>query len=217
MEKALLLPLKKINVLHDGLDLDNFKIDFNENNERLGITYCGSLLPDKGIDTLLQASDLLPDIKFTIIGGHPSEIESYKRKWGKFNLDNVNFWGFKNPKLIPKYLLMSDLLILPSTAKSIKSSLYTSAMKLFEYLGAGKAIIASDIPSIREVLTHHETAYLVKSDDPQELAKAIDIVLKNNVLRALLEKNAKKLSIKYSWSERVKEMLEKSKISTKKT
>jgi glycosyltransferase involved in cell wall biosynthesis len=112
---------------------------------------------------------------------------------------------------------MSDLLILPSTAKTIKSSLYTSAMKLFEYLGAGKAIIASDIPSIREVLIHNETSYLVKPDDPQELAKAIDIVLKDNVLRTLLEKNAKKLSIKYSWTERAKEMLEKSEISIKKT
>ena len=217
LEKALFLPLDRINVLHDGLDLDNFQIDFNEDDESLGITYCGSLLPDKGIDTLLQASDLLPDIKFTIIGGYPSEIESYRKKWGKFNLDNVDFWGFKNPKFIPKYLLMSDLLILPSTAKTIKSSLYTSAMKLFEYLGAGKAIIASDIPSIREVLIHNETSYLVKPDDPQELAKAIDIVLKDNVLRTLLEKNAKKLSIKYSWTERAKEMLEKSEISIKKT
>ena len=216
LEKALLLPFKKINVLHDGLDLENFKINFNKNDETLGVTYCGSLLPDKGIDTLLQASALLPDIKFTIIGGYPSEIESYRRKWRKFNLDNVDFWGFKNPKFIPKYLLMSNLLIIPSTAKTIKSSLYTSAMKLFEYLGAGKAIIASDIPSIREVLIHHETAYLVKPDDPQELAKAIDIVLKDNNLRTLLEENAKNLSLKYSWIERATEMLEKSEISTKK-
>ena len=217
LEKALFLPFKKINVLHDGLDLENFKINFNKNDETLGVTYCGSLLPDKGIDTLLQASVLLPDIKFTIIGGYPSEIESYRRKWRKFNLDNVDFWGFKNPKFIPKYLLMSNILIIPSTAKTIKSSLYTSAMKLFEYLGAGKAIIASDIPSIREVLIHHETAYLVKPDDPQELAKAIDIVLKDNNLRTLLEENAKKLSLKYSWIERATEMLEKSEISTKKT
>ena len=217
LEKALLLPFKKINVLHDGLDLENFKINFNKNDETLGVTYCGSLLPDKGVDTLLQASVLLPDIKFTIIGGYPSEIESYRRKWRKFNLDNVDFWGFKNPKFIPKYLLMSNLLIIPSTAKTIKSSLYTSAMKLFEYLGAGKAIIASDIPSIREVLIHHETAYLVKPDDPQELAKAIDIVLKDNNLRTLLEENAKNLSLKYSWIERATEMLEKSEISTKKT
>ena len=111
-------------------------------------------MPDKGIDTLLQASEMLPHLKFTIIGGHPSEIESYKKKWENLNLENVNFLGFKNPKFIPKYLKMSDLLILPSTAKTKKSSLYTSAMKLFEYLGAGKAIIASDIPSVREVLKH---------------------------------------------------------------
>ena len=86
-------------------------------------------------------------------------------------------------------------------------------MKLFEYLGAGKAIIASDIPSITEVLKHCETAYLVKPDDHKELAKAIEKVLKDNALKILLESNAKKLSMKYSWIERAKEMLEKSNIS----
>ena len=213
LEKALDLPHEIINVLHDGLDLETFKENIREDYEKLGVTYCGSLLPDKGIDTLLQASEMLPHLKFTIIGGHPSEIESYKKKWENLNLENVNFLGFKNPKFIPKYLKMSDLLILPSTAKTKKSSLYTSAMKLFEYLGAGKAIIASDIPSVREVLKHAETGYLIKPDDHEELAISIDKVLKDNDLKTLLENNAKKLSMKYSWVERTKNMLEKSKIS----
>ncbi|MBM31884.1 MAG: hypothetical protein CL764_03390 [Chloroflexi bacterium] len=212
LEKALGLPHEMVNVLHDGVDLETFKLNIKD-YERLGVTYCGSLLPDKGIDTLLQASQILSHLRFTIIGGHPSEIDFYKKKWGEFNLENVNFWGFKNPKLIPKYLIMSDLLILPSSAKTKKSYLYTSAMKLFEYLGAGKAIIASDIPSITEVLKHCETAYLVKPDDHKELAKAIEKVLKDNALKILLESNAKKLSMKYSWIERAKEMLEKSNIS----
>ena len=68
-------------------------------------------------------------------------------------------------------------------------------MKLFEYLGAGKAIIASDIPSVREVLKHAETGYLIKPDDHEELAISIDKVLKDNDLKTLLENNAKKLSI----------------------
>ena len=86
-------------------------------------------------------------------------------------------------------------------------------MKLFEYLGAGKAIIASDIPSQREVLKHAETGYLIKPADHKELAISIDKVLKDNDLKTLLENNAKKLSMKYSWVERTKNMLEKSKIS----
>ena len=215
LEKTLGLSDKKVNTLHDGVELDLFKENLDKNDGDLGVTYCGSLLPDKGVEVLLQASDRLPKIKFTIIGGHDSEIESYKNKWKKCYLDNINFIGYVNPKYVPEYLVKSEILVLPSTGKTKKSSLYTSSLKLFEYLGAAKAIIASDLPAVREVLVHRKTAYLVKPDDPDELAKAIDILLKDKPLKDLLEKNAKKLARKYSWFGRAKRMLEESNIHIK--
>jgi glycosyltransferase involved in cell wall biosynthesis len=46
-------------------------------------------------------------------------------------------------------------------------------MKLFEYMAAGRAIVASDLPGIREVLSHDVDSLLVPHDDPAAWADAI--------------------------------------------
>jgi glycosyltransferase involved in cell wall biosynthesis len=52
-------------------------------------------------------------------------------------------------------------------------SRYTSPLKLYEYLAAGRPIVASDVPAVREVVADGTTAILVPPDDPQALADGI--------------------------------------------
>jgi glycosyltransferase involved in cell wall biosynthesis len=55
-------------------------------------------------------------------------------------------------------------------------------LKLYEYLAAGRPIVASDVPAIREVVTDGETAILVPPDDPEALAEGIAGLLAAPVL-----------------------------------
>ena len=58
------------------------------------------------------------------------------------------------------------MLVLPNPASAI-STHFTSPLKLFEYMAAGRAIVASDLPAIREVLRDGENALLVTPGDAE--------------------------------------------------
>ena len=58
------------------------------------------------------------------------------------------------------------MLVLPNPASAI-SSAFTSPLKLFEYMASGRPIVASDLPSLREVLRDGENALLVAPGNPR--------------------------------------------------
>ena len=62
------------------------------------------------------------------------------------------------------------MLVLPNPASAI-SSAFTSPLKLFEYMAAGRPIVASDLPAIREVLTADVNALLVAPGNAPALAR----------------------------------------------
>jgi glycosyltransferase involved in cell wall biosynthesis len=82
------------------------------------------------------------------------------------------------------------------------SDRYTSPLKLFEYLMMGRPIVASDLPALREVLTHEETALLVPAGDPTALAGAVTRLMDDPALAASLAARARALAPAFTWSAR---------------
>jgi glycosyltransferase involved in cell wall biosynthesis len=80
-------------------------------------------------------------------------------------------------------------------------------MKLFEYMAAGVPIVASDLPSIREVLRHGENAWLVKPGEPDAIAKGIQIILENPPLANQLSRQACLDVRDYTWRQRANRIL----------
>jgi glycosyltransferase involved in cell wall biosynthesis len=66
----------------------------------------------------------------------------------------------------------ADVLLLPNTARHASSARYTSPLKLFAYMTSGKPIVASDLPSLRDIL-NEQNAVLVAADDAQALAEGV--------------------------------------------
>ena len=83
------------------------------------------------------------------------------------------------------------------------SELHTSPMKLFEYLAAGRPIVASRLPSLLEIVDEN-SAVIVEPNDPEALARGIEKVFADDKYAKMLAENARKLSLKYSWEERAK-------------
>ena len=79
-------------------------------------------------------------------------------------------------------------------------------MKMFEYLASGRAIVASDLPVMHEVLDD-DTAVFCEPDNLQAWLNALQDLIANENKRNLLGQNAKHASKKYSWVARAQNAL----------
>ncbi len=113
----------------------------------------------------------------------------------------MTFTGHLPPSDIPARLAEADILVLPNPASAI-STHATSPLKLFEYMAAGKAIVASNLPAIREILTHDVNAVLVTPGDADALAAGICRLADDGALRETLGGAARAAVAEYSWDRR---------------
>lgn len=174
------------------------------------IMYAGNLYRWKGVDVILEAVKL-PEVKSLnavvfIVGGDENDVEAYKKKVEEENISGVAFSGHVLRKDIPFYLKAADVLILPNSAESEESVSYTSPIKMFEYMASGVPIIASDLPSIREVL-NDRSCFFVKPDRPEELGGAISKMLSDSSLCKRIADQALLDVKKYTWDEYAKKII----------
>ena len=222
---------KRIRVFSDGVDLGKFSINnFQFSNEKgenirkkLGIKegekvvmYVGSLKKWKGVETLIESfhelkvKSLKLKVKLVIVGKGPEE-ESLRLKVKKLRLESkVIFAGFADRKNVPVYMAAADALVLPNSGQEDISRLYTSPLKMFEYMAAGRPIVATDLPSIREVLSE-KTAFLFKVDDKADLAEKIKIALEDEEGARRRSRVALKEVRDYSWEKRARKISDKMK------
>lgn len=195
----------RIEVLADGVDLNQFKAQNLELKtvDKKSIVYTGNLFEWKGVYVLAEAAKLLPEHEFQFIGGSPNEIEKFK---SQEPAKNIQLIGHVPHNQVPGYLAGVDVLVLPNSGKSAISKYYTSPLKMFEYMAVGKPIVASDLPSIREVLSE-SNCILVKPDDPAALAEGIRRVLENGELAERISKQARADVQQYDWQKRAERIL----------
>ncbi|TAL49398.1 glycosyltransferase [Patescibacteria group bacterium] len=203
---------KNILVSPDGVDLEPFSIPIPKQDARkkLGlpvekriVLYTGHLYSWKGVDILADAAKNI-DAEVFFVGGTREDIESFQRKYR--HIQNIHILGQKLHHEVPLYLKAADVLVLPNSSKDRISQLYTSPMKLFEYMASGTPIISSDLPSLREVLDE-SMVYFFTPDDPKSLAETVDLVLKNYDEARQKANMALSRVEQYSWRKRAQNIL----------
>jgi len=211
------VPEDKILVARDGVDLQRFKEETGKERarEKLGlpidkkiICYTGHLFPWKGVYTLAESAKLLQGCLFVVVGGMDDDIRRFQDYLKAEGIPNVEVVGYVQPSIIPDYLFAADTLVLPNSAKAKIASYYTSPLKLFEYMASRRPIVASDLPSLGEVLRSRENTILVEPDSPEALAEGIKRVLDDPDLARRISEQAYKEVGQYSWEERARKILE---------
>lgn len=209
------VPQGKIVYWPNGTDVERFDIAVSREEARvkLGLAheqkialYTGSLQRWKGVETLIQASEFLSaGTAVYIVGRSSSEIAALQPKAKSQKLKAV-FAGQRPWAEIPLWLKAADVLVLPNTGREKVSRFYTSPMKLFEYMASGRPIVASDIPSIREIV-NDGMVFFAAPDDPRSFARAIREVLDNPDEALRRAERARQESQKYTWETRAKKIL----------
>ena len=208
-------------VAHDGADLDEFpsSLSRDESRRKLHLPegafmagYAGSLFEGRGLEVILEVSRVLKDVLFVIVGGERGQADRLKRKVKETGLANVLVIGFVPHRMVPVYLAAFDELLMPyqeavrTHQKKHDIASCMSPLKMFEYMAAGRPIVASRLKVIGEILEDRRNAILVPSDSVTEWAGAIRTLRDNESLSRTIGEQARDDVRKYSWDKRVKKI-----------
>lgn len=170
------------------------------------VLYIGSFFTHawKGVDVLLEAIAYLPpDTHAVLVGGSLDDVVRIKKQCG---VERLTVRAAVPQNEVATWIKMADALVLPNKSGYTASDLYTSPLKLFEYMVSGIPIVASDLPSIREIATPEEVLF-VEPNDPRALAEGIIRVLQDPHLGSRLRKNAYRKGIEYTWENQAGKIL----------
>jgi glycosyltransferase involved in cell wall biosynthesis len=205
-------PMKLI-LAHDAADVVRFTTANSAklSHKSLQIGYVGQLYPGKGMELIEQIVRRCPSMQFHIVGGSEHDI----RHWKRFlqNQDNVVFHGHVPHEETEKLRQQCDVLIAPYQndvrvfGGGNNVAPWMSPLKLFEYMASGKAIVCSDLPVLREILTHEETALLCDPLKPEEWEDALKRVDADAEFRTGLGERARQAHAEsYTWDARVEKI-----------
>jgi glycosyltransferase involved in cell wall biosynthesis len=163
---------------------------------------------NKGVGTLVQALAAIEGASLAIVGGPEDAVEILRREWLALGMVNKQFLyaGQVAPDAVPLYLRAFDVCAMPHPFNP-QFAYYTSPLKLFEYMAAERAIVASDLPAWADVVQNGKNALLVPPSDSHALAEAIQRLKDSPDLREKLGQAARKAVMEhYTWIARAKEI-----------
>jgi glycosyltransferase involved in cell wall biosynthesis len=178
------------------------------------VAYVGRLQTldmDKGVGQLVEAlaSLHLPDACLLLVGGSDEQAQALRLRWQQQGgaAERFLYAGQVTPDKVPLYLAATDIAAMPFPWTE-HFAYYASPIKLFEYMAAGCAVVASDLPSTAEVVRHDETALLYPTGDGAALAAALLRLHEDSALRARLGQAAQALVFaEYTWQRRAAAIL----------
>jgi glycosyltransferase involved in cell wall biosynthesis len=191
--KALLIdqfrvPAKRITVLPNGVDVDSIRpIPRSEAIRRVGLDpearyllFCGRFAPWVDFDMLLEAFALVRsrhrDVRLLLVGDGPERERIEQRAKMLEVRDAIDMTGFVEDRASVRDFMGAAVLALTSHSSGYVGRIGVSPTKLAEYLAAGRAVVAKDVPGMRETL--EETgAGVVVPGDPHAMAEAIVALL----------------------------------------
>jgi len=179
----------------------------------LTVACAGHLYAGRGVETFFELAARLSGAHFLWAGGKPEDVERWRGESSARGLSNVTFTGFINNSQLPLYLAAADVLLMPYARQIAVSSgeghsaQISSPMKMFEYLAAGRAILASDLPVFREVL-NEENAVFCPPENLNMWQGALQSLLDSPVRRGALAQQARQDAQNYSWTARARRILD---------
>ena len=211
-----LFKIDRTKILHElnAVDIKDFDLDISKESARQKLdlplgkkiaVYTGHLYGWKGVDTLAEAAMLLPEEYLIVfVGGTENDVAAFRKKYGSER--RVLITGNRKHEEVPIWQKAADLLVLPNTAKEKISKFYTSPMKLFEYMASRRPVVATDIPSIREIVDGTR-AIIVPADDAGAMAKGIQKAVEDQEASDKISYNAYRYVLSHTWSARAKRIL----------
>ena len=175
------IPLEKIGVVANAVDIDHFSLGGEadpELKDRLGlgdsrvIGFLGSYYAYEGLDLLIRALPQIlaqaPDVKLLLVGGGPQEANLMAQAAAMNLADKVVFVGRVPHAEVHRYYDLVDLLAYPRHAMRLTD--LVTPLKPLEAMAQGRLLIASDVGGHQELIEDGVTGVLFRAGDAADLA-----------------------------------------------
>lgn len=196
----------------DPLDGEVQAVELGLPEERMQVGYTGHLYTGKGAELVLELARACPQFDFHIVGGTEADVFHWHAREGL--PENLRLHGHKPHGLLPNYLMAFDVVLLPNQPKvhahggGRDIGRWTSPLKLFEYMAAGRAIVCSNVPVLQEIAEDGRNMMVCPYDAVSDWAAALDRLATEPELRRSLGSAAREqLESRYSWGERARAVL----------
>jgi len=216
---------ERILVNPNGVDPDRYRPDIDGSEvrrryrlgERLVIGFIGTFGPWHGAEVLADAfGRLIADdpgardrLRLLMIGDGPTLAETRRRIEAAGAMGETVFTGRTRQEDGPAHLAACDILVSPHVPNADGTRFFGSPTKLFEYMAMGRAIIASDLEQIGQVLDHDHTAWLVPPGDVDALVDGLRLLVSDPERRSRLGAAAREAAVaSHTWREHTRRIIE---------
>jgi len=202
----------KLAILPCAADVEAFKPSYNSERVRksLALTtepvvmWVGGFYPWHDLSLLLESFALIlqrrPDARLVLVGDGQtrSSVEETVKKAGMGHA--VIMTGKIAHSHVSEMLSIADIAVVPSTPITAGLGGTGTPLKLFEYMAAGKAIVATALNEAAEVIRDGYDGLLVEPEDVDKFAEATLKLMDDPKERGRLGQNAREHAVKqYSW------------------
>jgi glycosyltransferase involved in cell wall biosynthesis len=167
--------------------------------------YLGSIAPENGLETLIDAMARLGRGRLLIQGGGDAGVvEALRRKAESLKVD-ATFAPAVDYREVRRAMRQCAAGIVPLSRRfGCEKRQYASPLKLIEWMAAGVPVVASDVPSVGQSVANEREALLVAPDDPDALAAALGRLYDDATLRRDLSAAALELAKRTTQDDRAK-------------
>ncbi|MEK7101799.1 MAG: glycosyltransferase family 4 protein [Patescibacteria group bacterium] len=167
------------------------------------VLYAGRFYSWKGLEIIPRAATLTPEICWQMVGDTREKFISMVQEPLP---TNMHFAGGQPYARMPLWIAAADAVLVLGTKRDEQSYRWTSPMKLFEYMAAGRPIIASATPAIKDAVSEDE-ALLYEPDNAKDLADKARRAVVGGTGIAELASRATQAVQRLSWNERAKRVI----------
>jgi glycosyltransferase involved in cell wall biosynthesis len=171
----------------------------------LQVGYVGSLYRGKGAELLPELARRMPELDFHIAGGSAAQVAELRKERA---VANLHLHGHLSHGALPSLFSRLDIMLAPLQPHvgladgKMDIGRWTSPLKIFEYMAHRKAIIASDLPVLKEILVDGRNALLCRPDSIDDWIAAIWKLQNEAERNALADRAFAEFSRAYTWDAR---------------
>ncbi|HRH22423.1 MAG TPA: glycosyltransferase [Candidatus Paceibacterota bacterium] len=187
----------------DEGELENVRVSLGKEPHDIFIITTSRLVVKNAVgDIVASLVHLPPYVKLLVLGTGYEEASLKKQAQDLGVMSRVHFLGYVSHKEMPKYLKISDVFVRPSLSEGFGNS-------FIEAMAAGIPVIATPVGGIVDFLVNKETGLLCDVHDPKDIARKVEMYMRDVLLRNEIVENAMHMVLdRYDWSVVVEQMRE---------